>query len=187
MNNEILKQQLRDLCIAADGLATAMHLFYANVSSDILDYIIEQAEKENEHHHCGQDVHEEEGVSHRKVDTPCGPVRLINVEEEELGMPPKSIRELIGMRVVGAYPSNSKCCDCFFQIKPDGRPCQYKKVELVGGCYLCLKPIQPDEDKQEQEEEPSNIMSEIKEEVDKFMDSIDRMLNSNGNQTNSRT
>lgn len=47
MDNEKLKKQLRDMCIAADGLATAMHLFYANVSSDILDDIIEEAEKEN--------------------------------------------------------------------------------------------------------------------------------------------
>lgn len=47
MDNEKLKEQLRDMCIAADGLATAMHLFYANVSSDILDHIIEEAEKEN--------------------------------------------------------------------------------------------------------------------------------------------
>lgn len=46
MNNEKLKQQIRDLAIAADGLATAMHLFYANVSTEILDDDIEAAEKE---------------------------------------------------------------------------------------------------------------------------------------------
>lgn len=172
MNKEKLKKQLRDMCIAADGLATAMHLFYANVSSDILDDIIAQAERENSQ----QENYDRWMDMKRTVETLCGPVNLINqdkvskVEMEDIihhcgkdadmddaccqaaydpnesqpvDTAPMSLHELTGMQVVGAYPKGWKCKDCIFSEMKDSR-CE-KKVELVGGYFLCLANIQPNE------------------------------------------
>ena len=151
MNNEKLKQQLRDLCIAADGLATAMHLFYANVSSDILDHIIEEAEKENIRQRNIRSF-DEYMSKHHTVETPCGPVRLVNqdkVSKEELGgmmhhcgqdakeEAHVSLNELLGMKVICVGGSSMKCEGCSLGCG------NCVKVELVGGDYLCLaKPQQ---------------------------------------------
>lgn len=156
MDNEKLKKQMRDLCIAADSMATAMHLFYANVSSDILDDIIAQAERENRQQEENFDKWRD---MKRTVETLCGPVLLLNLDDhhhcgQDASCPvgggcatvqdPNesqpadthvSLNDLLGMEVisVGDMP-----CDACNPDNYDGRPCV--KVELVGGTYLCLAP-----------------------------------------------
>ena len=99
MDNEKLKKQLRDMCIAADGLATAMHLFYANVSSDILDDIIAQAKKEN----LQQEELDKWVNMKRTIETPRGPVRVVNTDEQPIEI--KTQRE-------PTFDSNPKCYFC---------------------------------------------------------------------------
>lgn len=84
------------------------------------------------------------------VDTLCGPVHLVNTDEQhhcgqDASCPVgggsaavitgDSLKDLLGMEVisVGDMP-----CDACNPDNYDGRPCV--KVELVGGTYLCLAP-----------------------------------------------
>lgn len=168
MDNEKLKNQLRDMCIAADGLATAMHLFYANVSSDILDDIIAQAEKENRQ----QEELDRWLNMKRTIETLCGPVHLVNqdkVSKEELCEMTNHCGQDADM--------DDACCQARGTGSPCGRsaaakepaitgdslrnlmgmqvcrcnvPCDVcaidkrlgacVKLELVGGDYICLAP-----------------------------------------------
>lgn len=190
MENEKLKQQLRDLCIAADGLATAMHLFYANVSSDILDHIIEEAEKENIRQRNIRSF-DEYMSKHHTVETPCGPVRVVDtdkVSKEELGEmihhcgqdakeeAHVSLNELLGMKVICVGGSAMKCKDC-------SRNCgNCVKVELVGGDYLCLAEPQNDERPVISfDDESGSVMDDIKEKTEAFMDYLESIVKPNGN------
>lgn len=147
MDNEKLKTQLRDLCIAADGLATAMHLFYANVSSEILDHIIAEAEKENKQHHCGQDA-----------------------ETDNKYAAPKSARELVGMQIIGAFPKFWDCKNCPIN------GCD-KKIELIDGSFLCLAELQQDERPVISfEEEGTNVMVDIKDKTEAFMNYLESVM-----------
>lgn len=87
MDNEKLKKQMRDMCIAADGLATAMHLFYANVSSDILDDNIAQAVRENSH----QENYDRWMDMKRTVETPSGSVRIVDTDKG----PKEQLRDIL--------------------------------------------------------------------------------------------
>lgn len=181
MNNEQLKQQLRDLCIAAASLATAMHLFYANVSSDILDHIIEEAEKENRQ----QEDHDRWLNMERTVETLCGPVRLVNqdkVSKEELGEiihhcgqdakeeAHVSLNELLGMKVICVGGSAMKCEGCSWNCD------DCVKVELVGGDYICLAEPQEDERPVISFDDESNVMVDIKDKTEAFMDYLESIF-----------
>ena len=101
--------------------------------------------------HCGQDAEEEARVS---------------------------LNELLGMKVICVGGSAMKCEDCSWNCD------NCVKVELVGGDYICL--AEPEQDKPNvisfDEEDTGkesllDIMAEIKEEADNFMDYLDSVVN----------
>ena len=90
-------------------------------------------------------------MNRRVVNTLCGPVHLVNLDEQhhcgqdatcQVGdgsaavITGDSMKDLLGMEVisVGDMP-----CDACNPDNYAGRPCV--KVELVGGTYLCLAPM----------------------------------------------
>ena len=85
-------------------------------------------------HHCGQDADMDDAccqVRSSRVDHTAAPAAV-----KEL---PDSIAQLVGMQIVSAFRPGWKCEECAFS-HIEGARCE-KKVELVGGCYLCLAPI----------------------------------------------
>ena len=81
--------------------------------------------------------------------------------EEEAGV---ALKDLLGMEVVGV--GKGKC---------DGCPMEHYqadcvKVELVGGDYICLANPQPEE------VDSDNVMDDIKEKVEEFIDYLDSMI-----------
>lgn len=82
MNNEQLVTQLRDLGNAAQSLATAITMLYANLSINIPSVDEQQEQNTN---HCGQDAEEEAHVS---------------------------LNELLGMKVICVGGSAMKCEGC---------------------------------------------------------------------------
>lgn len=73
----------------------------------------------DEQHHCGQDA-----------SCPVG--------GGSAAVAPESLSELVGMQIVSVFPPGWKCQGCAYDSS-DFR-CE-KKVELVGGTYLCLAPL----------------------------------------------
>ena len=79
------------------------------------------AEKIHQDHHCGQDASVQDPNESQPADTV-----------------PESLKELVGMQAVSVMPPGHKCQGCLFDR--DYFRCE-KKVELVGGYYLCLAKI----------------------------------------------
>lgn len=75
-------------------------------------------------HHCGQDASCQVGDGSAVVDKP-----IITGE---------SLEQLVGAIVRLFHKPGHKCIDCPYRSKSYGGKCVYKKVELVGGYYLCL-------------------------------------------------
>lgn len=69
-------------------------------------------------HHCGQDASVQDPNESQPADTV-----------------PESLKELVGMQIVSVMPPGHKCPGCLFDS--DYFRCE-KKIELVGGYYLCL-------------------------------------------------
>jgi hypothetical protein len=84
--------------------------------------------------HCGQDADMDDAccqVRSSRVDHTAAPAAV-----KEL---PDSISQLVGMQIVSAFRPGWKCEECAFSHIDFAR-CE-KKVELVGGYYLCLAPL----------------------------------------------
>lgn len=81
----------------------------------------------DEQHHCGQDAtcQVDDGIA--VVDKP-----VITGE---------SLEQLVGTTVRLFHKPGHKCEGCPYEVKSYGGKCEYKKVELVGGYYLCLAPL----------------------------------------------
>lgn len=103
-----------------------------NRMQDLGDILAHCAEMDTSH--CGQDA---------DMDDACCQAAYDPNESQPVDTAPMSLHELTGMQVVGAYPKGWKCKDCIFSEMKDSR-CE-KKVELVGGYFLCLANIQPNE------------------------------------------
>lgn len=86
-------------------------------------------------HHCGQDADD--------ADDACCQVRAGRVDHDAAPAAvkelPDSIAQLVGMQIVSAFRPGWKCEECAFS-HIEGARCE-KKVELVGGYYLCLATI----------------------------------------------
>lgn len=95
---------------------------------------IEIIDDDEYQHHCGKDA---------DMDDACCQAAYDPNESQPVDTAPMSLHELTGMQVVGAYPKGWKCKDCIFSKMKNSR-CE-KKVELVGGYFLCLANIQPNE------------------------------------------
>lgn len=78
----------------------------------------------DEQHHCGQDACCQVDDGNAVVDKP-----IITGE---------SLEQLVGATVRLFHKPGHKCIDCPYSSKSYGGKCEYKKVELVGGYYLCL-------------------------------------------------
>ena len=84
----------------------------------------------DEQHHCGQDAT-------CQVDDGSAAVQDPN-ESQPADMAPASLKELVGMQVQLVFPAGHKCDGCNNYTSCNRN---WKKVELVGGYYLCLAPI----------------------------------------------
>lgn len=86
--------------------------------------------------HCWQDV---------DMDDACCQAAYDPNESQPVDVKPaitgESLKELVGWQVVSVMPPGHKCQGCLFD-RDDFR-CE-KKVELVGGHFLCLANVQPD-------------------------------------------
>jgi len=78
-------------------------------------------------HHCGQDATCQVDDGNAVVDKP-----IITGE---------SLEQLVGTTVRLFHKPGHKCEGCPYEVKSYGGKCEYKKVELVGGYYLCLAPL----------------------------------------------
>lgn len=102
--------------------------------------------------HCGQDTDEHQSVV-------------------------VTYKDLLGMEVMFVFPRCHKCGDCTFRKGADGSECPCVKVELVGGDYICL--AKPQQDKQPVisfDEEESNVMVEIKDKTEAFMNYLNSVV-----------
>jgi len=81
--------------------------------------------------------------------------------EEEASI---SLKDLLGMEVVGV--GKGKCDGCPME-RYEADCC---KVELVGGDYICLAKPQP------KEEDGDNVMDDIKEKAEEFIDYLDSVV-----------
>lgn len=84
----------------------------------------------DEQHHCGQDCDD----ACCQAGSPCGR----SAAAKEPVITGESLKELVGMQIVSVLPPGHKCQGCLFDR--DYFRCE-KKVELVGGYYLCLAPL----------------------------------------------
>jgi hypothetical protein len=75
-----------------------------------------------------------------------------------------SLKDLLGMTVVGV--GKGKCDGCTM----DHYQADCCTVELVGGDYLCLAKPKPEE------EDGDNVMGDIKEKVEEFIDYLDSVI-----------
>ena len=105
---------------------------YLGAKKKRVRYMIAKANEAT--HHCGQDADMDDAccqVRSGRVDHAAAPAAV-----KEL---PDSIAQLVGMQIVSAFRPGWKCEECAFSHIDFAR-CE-KKVELVGGYYLCLAPI----------------------------------------------
>lgn len=84
----------------------------------------------DEQHHCGQDATCPVGGG-------CATVQDPN-ESQPADAVPESLKELVGMQVEHVFPANHKCDRCDYYTSCNRN---VKKLELVGGTYLCLAPL----------------------------------------------
>lgn len=96
-------------------------------------YIGVDVSDEGDHSACSQVCGDAIATNHCGQDAACPVGDGIAVVNDPL---PESIAELVGMQIVCAFRSGFKCKDCAFSQMEDAR-CT-KKVELVGGYFLCL-------------------------------------------------
>jgi hypothetical protein len=83
-----------------------------------------------------------------------------------------SLNELLGMKVICVGGSAMKCEGCSWDCD------NCVKVELVGGDYLCLaKPQQDKPNVINFDEEESNVMDDIKEKTEDFLNYLDGIFN----------
>lgn len=120
MNNEVLEQLKQEY---NETLKRAQDI--GEIIANCVDIDI---------NHCGKDA---------DMDDACCQAAYDPNESQPVDTAPMSLHELTGMQVVGAYPKGWKCKDCIFSEMKNSR-CE-KKVELVGGYFLCLADIQPNE------------------------------------------
>lgn len=106
---------------------------YLGAKKKRVRYMIAKA-NEAAQHHCGQDVDMDDAccqVRSSRVDHTAAPAAV-----KEL---PDSIAQLVGMQIVSAFRPGWKCEECAFSHIEGAR--REKKIELVGGFYLCLAPL----------------------------------------------
>lgn len=125
----------------------SMKGYLDNLRARIMFQEIKQSQEEK----TSQAIDDWVNMNRRVVNTLCGPVHLVNLDEQhhcgqDASCPVgggsaavitgDSMKDLLGMEVisVGDMP-----CDACNPDNYAGRPCV--KVELVGGYYLCLAPI----------------------------------------------
>lgn len=122
MNNEVLEQLKQEY---NETLKRAQDI--GEIIANCVDIDI---------NHCGQDCDCDDACC--QAGSPCGrsAVTYDPNESQPVDTAPMSLHELTGMQVVGVYPKGWKCKDCIFSEMKDSR-CE-KKVELVGGTFLCL-------------------------------------------------
>lgn len=110
----------------------------------------------------------------------------VNLEEEDEdecshcgqdAEPSVSMKDLLGMEVVGV--GKCRCDEC--PMEPYKADC--RKVELVGGDYLCLTVPQDGPENDERpvisfEDEPSNPISDIREKTEAFIDYLESVVKS---------
>ena len=124
----------------------SMKGYLDNLRARIMFQEIKQSQEEK----TSQTIDDWVNMNRRVVNTLCGPVHLVNLDEQHhCGQDASvqdpnesqpadthvSLNDLLGMEVisVGDMP-----CDACNPDNYAGRPCV--KVELVGGTYLCLAP-----------------------------------------------
>ncbi|MDY6302419.1 MAG: hypothetical protein SPL96_11080 [Bacteroidales bacterium] len=135
MEQELMSMQFR-----------SMKGYLDNLRARIMFQEIKQSQEEKN----SQAIDDWVNMNRRVVNTLCGPVHLVNLDEQhhcgqDASCPVgggsaavitgDSLKDLLGMEVisVGDMP-----CDACNPDNYAGRPCV--KVELVGGTYLCLAP-----------------------------------------------
>jgi hypothetical protein len=113
-------------------------------------------------HHCGQDAEEQrhnyramvegQGIHIHDGNVPldqCGCIKICKVgggnatvqdpnESQPADAAPESLKELVGMQVQLVFPAGHKCDGCDNYTSCDRN---WKKLELIGGYYLCLAPL----------------------------------------------
>lgn len=84
-------------------------------------------------HHCGQDA---------DMDDACCQAAYDPNESQPVDTKPaitgESLKKLVGWQVVSVMPPGHKCQGCLYSS--DDFRCE-KKVEIVGGYFLCLAPL----------------------------------------------
>lgn len=86
-------------------------------------------------HHCGQDADMDDACCQAREKRPVGDD---SAAVEEPIITGDSLKELVGWQIVSVMPPKWKCQGCIFDSEESR--CE-KKVELVGGYFLCLAPL----------------------------------------------
>ena len=230
MNKKEIKEQLREICTAANSLAGALCSLQVRLSADImLDDEVEAAEKKGGDAMFNvmrdpsfddvsysvkklvEDFYAEPDKSKRwpiasKILllmfglTPDELNRIMEKEASNLNSVISAIqhgneeathhcgqdadmddvhqpegytyKDLLGMKVICVGGSAMKCEGCSWNCD------NCVKVELVGGDYLCLaKPQQDKPNVINFDEEESNVMDDIKEKTEDFLNYLDSIFN----------
>lgn len=144
MEQSLMSMQLR-----------SMKGYLDNLRARIMFQEIKQSQEEK----TGQTIDDWVNMNRRVVNTLCGPVHLVNLDEQHhcgqdatcqvgdgsavVNEIPDSIKSLEGMQVIKVCGPKCKDCPCGDGLReyPSGRDMSScVKVELVGGTYLCLAP-----------------------------------------------
>lgn len=129
MNKKEIKEQLREICTAANSLAGALSSLTVRLSTDIMldDEVF---------HHCGQDA---------DMDDACCQARNHNQPEGY------TYKDLLGMKVICVGGSAMKCEGCSWDCD------NCVKVELAGGDYICLAEPEQEESTTEIDDSPKSF------------------------------
>ena len=131
MNKKEIEEQLREICTAANSLASALSFLTARLSIDIMNMLDDEAT-----HHCGHDA---------DMDDACCQARNHHQPEGY------TYKDLLGMEVISYGGKAMKCEGCSW----DCGNCV--KVELVGGDYLCLAKPEQEESTTEIDDSPKSF------------------------------
>lgn len=147
MDKKEIREQLKEIATAANSLAGAISSLTVRLHCDVMVDMM----GEDECNHCGQDA---------DMDDACCQAR----EQQESGEDSVSLKELLGMEVVGV--GKGKCDGC----PMDHYQADCCKVELVGGDYICSAKPRPEE------EDGDNVMGDIREKAEAFIDYLDSVI-----------
>lgn len=151
MNNEVLEQLKQEY---NETLKRAQDI--GEIIANCVDIDI---------NHCGQDADMDDACCQAREHQPAG----------------YTYKDLLGMEVMFVFHHCHKCGDCTFREGADGSECPCVKVELVGGDCLCLakRPVVTKEPKKPViifDEEENNVMDDIKEKTEAFLDYLDSVV-----------